>query len=451
MKNNVFNLHRFVLFAFCFVLLNTKTTAQPKSELVAPKIVFGSPSIKELETKTCSLDSTADAAILFDSRDVFYNTTSGETDITVHRRIKIFKKANVDLADYLCTYYSKRLQMHNAQGFVYLPDPQKGYVIKPFDLNNLATQESYTEGRRRVCITPPDVKDGCVIEFKFIITGYGVWLSDHYFQFGVPTYWSEVHYKLPYEVQYDASLKNPNNGTLVYKDVKGVNQNTGDDDHADIYINLAYANVPALKSEPYIYSESRYQTYLDMTEKSYFPQGKPKQLYSTSISDGGKELYNCYNYEKIYRSYPVIKEIAATVLKGVTDKSDTLACARAAIEWVKINIKENNEFNDIKLEENLAYIIKEKKGTYDEINYVLFNLLREMGFGDKVGLVLLKPRSNGKLDEKSLVSDCTHAVAFMNIGGKDQYLDAANTNGRFGMLNPALLNNKALYILKEKE
>ncbi len=466
MKNKVFTIKSFVLFSFFHLFLSHQLVGQTiKSAIPPPKVIFGVHSLREIDMTSSYLDSTAVAAVLFDKADIFYDRNNGETNIkadifydrnngetniTVHRRVKIFKNQNLDIQSFLGYEYPHAidggLQMHKLEGFVYNFDPTKKQIVTtPINPKSVVVQNT-SNGNIRTHIVPADLKDGSVIEFKFVLTGYGVWGWDHNFQFNVPTHWSEVHYQLPRNHEYKADLKNTKVGKLAYQEVNGVTIHSGGaaiDKNADLYINVAYADIPALNEEPYDYSSNRYRLYLEM--------GFPKREYTGGVEQDGKALYKNLQYEKLYKSYPVIKEIAVNLMNSITDKSDTVACMRAAVEWVKKNISLNNTYPSLSpLKENLAYIIKEKKGNYNELNYVLFNLVREMGFKE-AGLALLKPREEGGVYDSGVVTDCRYVVVFMIFGGKEQYIDAANINTRIGLLDPDLINNKAMYILTEKE
>ena len=70
---------------------------------------FGKVSKEELEEKMYPLDSTAEAAYLYDSRRTYfnYNKNEGFQIITeIHQRIKIYKKDGIDQGNITIPYYS---------------------------------------------------------------------------------------------------------------------------------------------------------------------------------------------------------------------------------------------------------------------------------------------------------------------------------------------------------
>ena len=87
-----------ILFVLCFTINS-----------FAQNYKFGKVSKEELGEKMYPLDSTAEAAYLYDSRRTYfnYNKNEGFQIITeIHQRIKIYKKDGIDEGNITIPYYS---------------------------------------------------------------------------------------------------------------------------------------------------------------------------------------------------------------------------------------------------------------------------------------------------------------------------------------------------------
>src|SRR5690606_9982942 len=283
---------------------------------VAQNYKFGKISEEELQQKQHPTDPTADAAILY--REVHtnfdYTNDSGFYMITdVFERVKIYSKEGFDWASKEIDLYQgssgsndeiSGLKAHT----YYLGDGNKVEEIK---LKKEGIFEEKTNKYiHKLKFTMPDIKEGCVIEYKYTIKSPFISNIDEFrFQetipvekvdvsFASPEYFVfKTHQKgwIPYKVNSSNRDRTIplSNSRSEYDRYGNMTSKGGTRDlkfKEDIY-KIELNNVPAMKEEAYSGNIDNYSTGLKF-ELSYvdFP-GVPIKNYSTTWEDVSKSIY----------------------------------------------------------------------------------------------------------------------------------------------------------------
>ena len=155
---------------------------------------FGEVVKEELTMKSYALDSAAAAIILFDkgSTSLTYAQT-GVLTYKRHVRIKIFRKeARDDWAS--VTLFVKRGTFSKLNGITY--NLEKDSVVKSEINDNAIFKKRYNKYIDEINFTLPNVKEGSVIEYNYIIKG-NIGVSRWQFQYSIPVVLSEYAVEVP--------------------------------------------------------------------------------------------------------------------------------------------------------------------------------------------------------------------------------------------------------------
>lgn len=191
----------FALFLFIFSVSDGQFS-EPK---------FGKIEIPDLELDKYDKDTSANALMLFDDGSSEFTLNSdNEFQFTYNRhlRIKFFKKAALNLADFTIRLYrneSRKEKLSGLKAITYnLVD---GEIVKT-KLDNdkifYAESKNYVDTK----FAFPEVKEGSVIELSYSITSDFLYnLRGWTFQYSIPALWSQYRYVIPEYFTYRKSSK----------------------------------------------------------------------------------------------------------------------------------------------------------------------------------------------------------------------------------------------------
>ena len=179
-----------------FVFIQTITFSQDYK--------FGKVSKEELEEKFHPIDSTAEAAYLFNYRRSYFdfNQTKGGFDLIteVHQRIKIYNKEGFDYANKSVYYYNPDSgdseSVYDISGYTYYLENGK------IEKEKLSKDGIFREKKQKfntvVKLTLPKISEGCIIEFKYTVSSpYATSIDDVRFQMSIPVKKMETKLEIP--------------------------------------------------------------------------------------------------------------------------------------------------------------------------------------------------------------------------------------------------------------
>ena len=188
---------------FVCILLSIQTLFAQEE----PKIKFGAISMEDAQMKTYSLDSTAEAVVLYKRGDVrFQFDKYGHNDFQIvsnyHIRIKILKKSAFSRATITIPYYriatGQEEFVDGIDGATY--NVENGQLVKTKLSKESIFDEKPMDKLFQKKITFPAVKEGSIIEYRYEITS-SMKVRDKprtwYFQGDIPYKWSELNLSIP--------------------------------------------------------------------------------------------------------------------------------------------------------------------------------------------------------------------------------------------------------------
>ncbi|WP_394776886.1 transglutaminase domain-containing protein [Flavobacterium sp.] len=385
-----------------FLLFISKVTAQ--------EFKLGKVSIAELEQKVHPKDSSAVAAILYTRgrTRIEYDLNDGFITLTeVETRIKIYKKEGYNWANRSVWYYNQngfkeKVSFDDAVTYNLV----NGKIEKTKLKSDGTFDEIVNKLRSQKKITMPNVKEGSVIEFSYLVrspsdTGIRKWD----FQSSIPVNYSEFSTYVPEYYVFNSrqkgyifpkvtSQKNPKSITFTNKERSEGGHSktifsTSKLDYMETQTTYLAVDFPAIKDEAFVNNIDNYtssiQHELSMTKS---PSSKMK-MYSTDWNSVVKTIYDYDDFGPELNKTGYFEEDLKKLLEGKTTSDEKIL---AILNHVKTNVKWN-DYAGYSCDNGVKKAYKEKTGNIADINLMLTAMLRYAGL--TANPVLVSTRSNG--------------------------------------------------------
>src|SRR5690554_4162650 len=276
---------------------------------------FGKVSKEELLQKEHPLDPTANAAILYreTKTDFQYTQDSGWFMVTEYfERVKIYAKEGFEKANITIDLYKDEGEdkLLGLRGYTYyIGDNGKIEEVKL--RNDGIFEEETNKYITQTKITMPDVREGCVIEYKYTINSPFIFNIDEFrFQETIPVDKLKVLFTTPEYFVY----KTHQRGWVPYKVNSETRERTMSYTQTSLDINalsgtglpetstrevkfkehiytVELENVPALKEEAFVGNLDNYTSALQF-EMSYIDMpGVPLKTYATTWEAVSNSIY----------------------------------------------------------------------------------------------------------------------------------------------------------------
>jgi hypothetical protein len=410
--------------------------------------------LKETQHKT---ESDAVAAILFKVGKVHFDYTEQEgfSIITnVVCKIKIYKKEGFDWANFQQKIYSSG----NAKESVNFKNAiTYNLVDGKIEKTKLKSNGEFTEKLNKFWdikkIVMPNVKEGSIIEFEYILKSNDISNIDRWnFQEEIPVDYSEFQLRTPEYYSYNANYR----GNLFVKTTKSsadVNLSFTEKErvgggirtpvrteftqsklsYKDNIVYYKLSNVPSIYEESFVKNISNYTSSVSHELSSIQYPNKPFKLISTTWDEVAKTIYESENFgEELSKKGFFEDEVDKIILGKNTDDEKIIAL----FDFVKNNYKWNSYFG-IYTDEGLRSVFKNKTGNVADLNLLLTSFLRHAGLN--ANPVLISSVSNGIPLFPSRTA-FNYVVAGVELNGKTILLDATDKNALPNILPARAMN-----------
>jgi hypothetical protein len=423
-----------ILLLATFSLLVSLSFAQ--KELPA----FGKVDKADLEMKDCAFDKSAEALVLFDVAEVYCDLNLDNayrplrTELQRHVRIKILNQKGADAANIHITYLNeagaediKNLSAQtinlDASGNIIITKVEKDAIFRK------KINKRYSE----VIFTFPEVKPGCIIEYKFKDDAndlYGV--KNWYFQRSIPVAFSRYILDFPQELTISAVPKGRLGVNLV-ETSKGLHR----------IKTFSMTNVPALRDEAYITCDEDYLQQVTPQMISIDLPGIPRRSLVRTWPGIIKQLMDDEDFgTQLKKNIPRTSDLDAA-LSGITDPYKKMVIIH---EYVKKNMQWDESYG-IWAMEGVKAAWKNKKGTAGEINLILVNLLKDADLDAHP--VLVSTRAHGRINTMVAGFDQFNKVmAYLTLDNHVYVLDATDKYTPSNLIPYNVLNSEGLVIEK---
>ncbi|MEO6521726.1 MAG: DUF3857 domain-containing protein [Mucilaginibacter sp.] len=431
----------FTLIITTFTLLfTTRLQAQTQPQTMP----FGKVDMVDLQLKQCDFEKDANAMVLFDKADLYYDNQFNIV-IERHKRIKIFNDKGKDEANV-------RLVFNGGNRTESIGDVQ----VETINENNgkpeitkierkLIYSEVVDKYKNAIVFAFPNVKAGSIIEYKYRWQNTGYSIPSWYFQNRLPVRYSELSTEIPEIYIYKTPMR------VLQPFVKNT---TSTESHSEGSITYnsnkqtrALANIPSLTDEPYMRSRHDNLQNVEFQFVSYRPIGGFIQNFNDTWDKVGGILIEDEDFGS-----QLNKKLKGEDL--IIAKAKTLKTDNDKIAYIFNEVKNRMKWNGL----DRWYTIdgtpkawETQTGNSTEINIALYHLLKQANI--KGYPMEVSTRENGRVNPAiPNVNQFNRAVVYIPIDSTQQYvLDASDKYNVYNEIPRELLNSSGLYINREQK
>ncbi|MBG7613514.1 DUF3857 domain-containing protein [Polaribacter sp. BAL334] len=371
-----------------FVLFQTITFSQDYK--------FGKISQEELEEKFHPIDSTAEAAYLFNYRRSYFdfNQTKGGFDLIteVHQRIKIYNKEGFDYANKSVYYYNPDSgdseSVYDISGYTYYLE--NGKIEKEKLSKDGIFREKKDKFNTVVKLTLPKISEGCIIEFKYTVSSpYATSIDDVRFQMSIPVKKMETKLEIP--EFYAFNIINKGYYSVPFKKASKtflVGSTT--------YISNTYSydaeNIPPLKNnESYVANIDNYRggAKFELAQTNFMSVGGQFKSYTRTWEEVSKQIFEYESFGSELNKSGYFSDDLNKILETAKSDSEKIG---SIFNFLKNKMKWNGFYSKY-TDNGVRKAYKENVGNVADINLILIAMLREAGLN--ADPVLVSSRGNG--------------------------------------------------------
>lgn len=417
----------------------------------AQEYKFGKVSKEELSETAYPLDKTANAAILYENKNIYikYIKSQGFQLITeVVKRIKLYNKDGFEYASdevFLYKRGSDEERITDLKGTTYTLS--EGKIVETKLKKDGIFKSKYSENYEQQKFTMPALKEGSVIEYKYkIISPFFSRIDRIYLQQEIPIKRLDVKVESPEYFTFKkfstgylpVNLKeSKRSDRIVFTNSAGggsvdnygrrtASQSRSSQSSLDFSVNTSKIfsrNVPAFVVEPFSGNVENYISAISY-ELSFvnFP-GEPIKYYSTTWEDVVKTIYASNNFGDELKKKSYYQEDLKTLLSGISDEEEKIS---KVFDYVKNRMVWNNKYR-VGTTVGVKKAYKEKTGNAAEINLMLTSMLTSAGLDANPVLVSTSNRVTALFPTLDGFNYVITRVKLSN--GKLIYLDATDKYG----------------------
>ena len=434
---------------------------------MAQNYKFGKVSKEEVLQEQHPQDPEADAAILYREIETNFDYTEDSWFFmvtNVYERIKIYNKEGFDWASKKIKLYQGSTgsddEISNLKAYTYYLDGS-GKVEDVKLRNDAIFEEESNKYVHNVKFTMPDLKEGCVIEYRYTIKSPFISNIEEFrlqeaipidkinIRFASPEYFVfKTHQRgwVPYNIDKDLKDRTiaMGNARTQYDKYGNTTSKGGTRDlkfREEVY-NIDLDNVPAMKEEAYAGNIDNYATALKL-ELSYtdFP-GSTMKTYSSTWEDVSKSIYNVDLFGSELAKHSYFDDDLENLLAGVSDKDKK---TELIFNYVK-NKMSWNKYNGYYTNEGVKDAYKKGSGNIADINLMLVAMLRKAGL--IANPVLVSTKAHG-IPVFPTRNGFNYVIAAVEKGSDVVLLDATSKDAEVGVLQSKILNWQGRLIRKD--
>jgi len=396
-------------------------------------------NLSELKMTSYEKDSTANAVVLYEYGNSFFDKNDFVLKTEEKRKIKIlnregFDKANITIYLYNSNQRKEKVKKITATTYNLIDGKVTTTKLKEANI----FEEKYNENYTLVKFTLPNIKEGSVINYSYtIISPFMFKYKGWEFQDDIPKVYSEYRTSIPANYEYNIKLVG---GKKLFINEQDIQPNCleGSNGAYAGCTNSIYAmkDIPAFIEEDYITSKSNYLARIE---------------YELKIFQGFDGVINNYTktWKTVDKEFRTDKDIGRQLSKSIKlkdllsdaiiNENDIYKKASAIYSYVQEHYTWNGDYKIFK-DVSVKDLIKNKSGNVSSINILLHSLLKEANIDAKP--VLISTRNNGFPTKIfPVISDFNYLIVQATIDDKTYLLDATDNYLSFGEIPFRCLNS----------
>ena len=424
-----------------FVIVANNLFAQ---KIPPSKYKFGNITIEDFAPKIYSIDSNAQAVVLFDKGVATYESDNADWFNVVyvyHKKIRILHKNQFDLATIEVPLYkgnNMEDKIDRIEATTY--NLENNVVVSTKMDKESVFNDKASKDYSIKKFTLPNLKEGCIIEYTYTIISKNAYnLRNWFFQDKIPVLQSEYditvptlfdfiflpggYYNLAPEAEQGFKAYNLlfNNGT-GRSEVVSYRATTN-------HLRWSLSNLKPMVKEKFTTTISNHITKIEFQLRSVnYPESPSKPYMST-----WNELVTTLMKDEQFGADLTGKNSwMGDELNAVVKGNDAVSNAKNIFNYMRDNFT-CTDHDALYLPENLKKSFASKKGNVAEINLLLVAMLKKAQI--KADPVLLSTTENGKAYEMyPLIKKFNYVVAKVTINDKVYMLDASQKKLGFNYL-----------------
>lgn len=426
----------FTLCTYLFLCI-TYALAQQSDPAIKPNLKYGKPTKEELSFTTYAPDTTASAVCLFQDGKTYFTYNDSFKLVTEQVvRLKILNPQGSSYADIQIPYYSPEDNKQEPDRIEKLDGAsynlENGKIVKTPLTNDLISDERVNQNVKVMKFSLPAVKAGTVIEYRFTKSSGYIEIENWFMQKEIPVVYNQYEITIP--LVYVFNIESRGNDLIKTNkkqtNMRASNYGPGGAGSADVFsvtcdqFTFTSQNLPAIKQkEDYCWCPEDYmvQISFDM-QGTNSPEGEYRPI-SKKWSDIEKRLMNI-EYEPfgqlLSMTNPFREEAKRDFLSDMTTNQKIIT----AFNVLRKNLAWDGTYRLYGI--SPSKVLKEKKGSNADLNFVLISILKDFGFSAYP--VVMSHRSAGilPLNYPSIQKLNTFVVAVYDQTDKKYiYLDSS--------------------------
>lgn len=376
---------------------------------------FGKVSMAELEEKTYPLDSSANAAVLYQYRNTYFSSNTVDLILTteIHKRIKIYNKDGFDNAtEFIDLFESNSTEESIGRIKAYTYNLEGNKIVKTELDKNQIYKDKASYNYKQIKFTMPNLKAGSVIEFKYTITSPFIWNIDEFvFQRDIPIKNIKASITTPEGFNFKSTQK----GYISFYPRKSSGFDSGYNMNMSVE-TYVLSNVPALKEERFVDNINNYRAGVMFELVSIKIPGGVNRDYAQSWADVAKTIGSSEDYKNKLDKTKSFDDLLSNVISKTNTKEVNM---KLIFKYVKDNIKWNG-IDGKSFYNGIRRSLKEKKGNTGDINLTLVAMLRYAGIN--ANPVVISTKDN-VIPYFPTVDRLNYVIAYAKINEKEYFLD----------------------------
>lgn len=432
----------------CWLLTAALFTCAQEKKVKPKDFKYGKISPAEFDIKASGADSAASAMVLFDVGKGWFELNQKTGDFMYvmerHTRYKIFNKDGYDYANLQLELYRKNgseSSLVQMDGATYTMDNGKMTIDKINKESKFTEKQDKNYTVKKFAL--PNVKEGSVIEYKYRVKSDFIFtLRSWNFQREIPTLYSEYQITIPEWYKYRVT-----GGGYVFLNPRQERTNetfstsSGLATLGCLKMNYHADSVPALKQESFVTTMRDHISRVGFELTSVTIPGQVYREFTNTWPQLIKSLKNDENFGGFINRKSHIKTLVKSIIKDNTNPDTTL---QLIFNYVKNNVKWNDEHNIFTSDVNPKTVFEKKTGNSADINLSLYMLLTEAGI--TCSPVMLSTRDNGAHPGLPMLSVFNNVIVLAIAGDKQILLDATDKNHFPGLISYDDLNHEGFQI-----
>jgi hypothetical protein len=409
---------------------------------------FGKITDYELTMTSYEQDPSAQAVVLYEDVKIryVYDYRVGFKQLYYYSvKIKILNTDASGWADVEIPYYKDKEFVGGINATTY--NLENGKVVKSSLGSKYIFREQVVDDKYLLKFSLPNVKAGSVIEYKYNISSdYVASIPTITMQKSIPIMYSHAEVEVPEYFRFTVNTKgyervNVNKtistGTILFPDGERLSfiNNT---------VTCEASNVPALKSESYVWCIDDYLTAVEFELSDIVFPNMPTKSFASSWGDVNSALDESSFSNSLRFNNPFKDETASILATYQSDEDKLRAIHRLVMSRIAWNGKYYLLSGDThSAVSNIRTAIKNGVGNSAEINFALHSVLKAAGY--EVTPILLNPRQFGRLPISRPSIDAINAFVLMVTlpDGRSIILDGTDRYSDLNLLPPQLMVNRA--------